>query len=44
MVNQELIELPASGGSIYYRHESSYVDEGAVVGEGTIVWHTKIKG
>jgi UDP-2-acetamido-3-amino-2,3-dideoxy-glucuronate N-acetyltransferase len=23
----------------YFKHESSYVDEGAVVGEGTRIWH-----
>ena len=25
--------------SEYFKHESSYVDEGAVVGEGTKIWH-----
>jgi len=39
MANKELVELPASGGGTYYRHESSYVDEGAVVGENTKIWH-----
>lgn len=39
MANKELIEGIAAGGGVYYRHESSYVDEGAKVGEGTKVWH-----
>jgi UDP-2-acetamido-3-amino-2,3-dideoxy-glucuronate N-acetyltransferase len=39
MRNNELIEMPAVGGGIYYRHESSYVDESAQVGEGTKIWH-----
>jgi len=39
MANKELIEAPANGGGIYYRHESSYVDEGAEVGENTKIWH-----
>lgn len=26
-------------GSNYYKHESAYVDEGAVIGENTKVWH-----
>ena len=39
MGNKELIEKPASGGGVYYHHESSYVDEGAEVGEGTKIWH-----
>lgn len=25
--------------SSYFRHESAYVDEGAVIGEGTKIWH-----
>jgi len=24
---------------IYFIHESSYVDEGAEIGEGTKIWH-----
>lgn len=39
MANKELIEQPAAGGGTWHRHESSYVDEGAQVGEGTKVWH-----
>jgi len=39
MGNKELIERSASGGGVYYHHESSYVDEGAEVGEGTKIWH-----
>ena len=23
----------------YYKHESAYVDEGAVIGDGTKIWH-----
>ena len=34
----ELIESN-SGNGIFRYHESSYVDEGASVGEGTVVWH-----
>jgi len=39
MLNNHLVETLATGGGIYYRHESSYVDEGAQVGEGTKIWH-----
>jgi len=39
MGNKELIEKPAAGGGVYWHHESSYVDEGAEVGEGTKIWH-----
>jgi UDP-2-acetamido-3-amino-2,3-dideoxy-glucuronate N-acetyltransferase len=39
MLNNHLVETPATGGGTYYRHESSYVDEGAQVGEGTRIWH-----
>jgi UDP-2-acetamido-3-amino-2,3-dideoxy-glucuronate N-acetyltransferase len=35
----EMRELPAEGGGSYRAHESSYVDEGARVGEGTRIWH-----
>ena len=38
-IHAELIEMPASEGGTYLRHESSYVDEGALVGEGTRIWH-----
>jgi UDP-2-acetamido-3-amino-2,3-dideoxy-glucuronate N-acetyltransferase len=36
---KELIEATAAGNGVYYRHESSYVDEGAAVGSGTKIWH-----
>jgi len=39
MANKQLIEMPVTSGGIYYRHESSYVDEGAQIGEGTKIWH-----
>lgn len=39
MANKEMIETAAEGGGSFQRHESSYVDEGAVVGAGTKVWH-----
>jgi len=39
MANKELVESEAAGGGVYYRHESSYVDEGAEIGAGTKVWH-----
>jgi len=39
MLNNHLVEKPAAGGGVYYHHESSYVDEGAEVGEGTKIWH-----
>lgn len=39
MANQEVQEFPAAGGGTYRVHESSYVDEGAVVAEGTRIWH-----
>ncbi len=39
MLNNHLVKTPATGGGTYYRHESSYVDEGAQVGEGTKIWH-----
>src|SRR5713101_1641690 len=28
--------MPASG---YFAHESSYIDDGAVIGKGTKIWH-----
>lgn len=34
----EMIDVPCVGGC-YKKHESSYVDEGAVVGADTRVWH-----
>jgi UDP-2-acetamido-3-amino-2,3-dideoxy-glucuronate N-acetyltransferase len=36
--NKELVETAVDGGS-WHRHESSYVDEGAIVGPGTKIWH-----
>lgn len=39
MGNSELIEMEASGGGVFHRHESSYVDSGASVGEKTKIWH-----
>lgn len=38
MTNKEIITVACEGGE-YRRHESAYVDEGAVVGAGTHVWH-----
>jgi UDP-2-acetamido-3-amino-2,3-dideoxy-glucuronate N-acetyltransferase len=35
----EIIERPAAGSGTYKVHESSYVDEGVSVGEGTRIWH-----
>jgi len=37
--NKELIEIAAGDGGSWHRHESAYVDEGAIVGAGTKVWH-----
>ena len=34
----EMIAVPCEGGE-WRRHESAYVDEGAVIGAGTRVWH-----
>jgi len=39
MDRTELMQMPSKDGNIYYRHESSYVDVGAEVGEGTKIWH-----
>ncbi|HQK35006.1 MAG TPA: acyltransferase [Spirochaetales bacterium] len=39
MGNKELIEKPAADGGIFYCHESSYVDEGALIGTSTKIWH-----
>jgi len=39
MHKNELVAMHAKDGGFYYRHESSYVDEGAEVGEGTKIWH-----
>lgn len=39
MTNPELVEQEAEGGGTYYRHQSSYVDQGARVGAGTKIWH-----
>lgn len=38
MVGNEIIAVPCEGGE-WKRHESAYVDEGAVIGAGTRVWH-----
>jgi len=35
----EMREVPASGGGSALAHESSYVDPGATIGQGTRVWH-----
>lgn len=34
----EILEVVVPGGA-YNRHESSYVDEGAIIGVGTRIWH-----
>lgn len=39
MGRKEVVEQPAEGGGTFARHESAYVDEGAVVGAGTRIWH-----
>lgn len=39
MASPELLEAPAEGGGVFYRHESSYVDQGARVGRNTKIWH-----
>ncbi len=39
MANSELIELPSADGGTFMRHESTYVDKGALVGSGTRIWH-----
>jgi len=39
MTNPELVEQEVEGGGTYYRHQSSYVDQGARVGAGTKIWH-----
>lgn len=38
MAADEIIEVPTVGGS-WKKHESAYVDEGAVIGANTRVWH-----
>jgi UDP-2-acetamido-3-amino-2,3-dideoxy-glucuronate N-acetyltransferase len=38
MAKSEIITVTCEGGD-YRKHESAYVDEGAVVGAGTRVWH-----
>lgn len=38
MAANEIIEIPVAGG-VWSRHESAYVDEGAIIGSGTKVWH-----
>ena len=35
----EMREVPAAGGGSALVHESSYVDDGATIGQGTRVWH-----
>lgn len=35
----EMREVPAAGGGSVLVHESSYVDDGATLGNGTRVWH-----
>jgi UDP-2-acetamido-3-amino-2,3-dideoxy-glucuronate N-acetyltransferase len=39
MGSGEMRELPAEGGGAFQAHESSYVDPGARVGDGTRIWH-----
>jgi UDP-2-acetamido-3-amino-2,3-dideoxy-glucuronate N-acetyltransferase len=39
MSSSEMRELMGPQGQSYFVHESSYVDEGAIVGGGTRVWH-----
>jgi UDP-2-acetamido-3-amino-2,3-dideoxy-glucuronate N-acetyltransferase len=39
MTTPELVEQEAEGGGTYYRHQSSYVDQGAKVEAGTKIWH-----
>lgn len=34
----EIIILPCQGGQ-YQKHESAYVDDGAIIGTGTRIWH-----
>lgn len=38
MPKNELIEMPSADG-LWHKHESAYVDEGAIIGAGTKVWH-----
>lgn len=38
MSKEEVMTVPCAGGE-YRVHESAYVDEGAVVGAGTRIWH-----
>lgn len=35
----EMREVPAAGGGSALVHESSYVDDGARIGQGTRIWH-----
>jgi N-acetylglucosamine-1-phosphate uridyltransferase (contains nucleotidyltransferase and I-patch acetyltransferase domains) len=39
MGDKEIVEILASTGGSFSRHESAYIDEGATVGGGTRVWH-----
>ncbi len=38
MAHTEIIAVPCEGGQ-YKKHESAYVDEGAIIGADTRVWH-----
>jgi len=38
MANSEIQRIACQGGE-YQKHESAYVDDGAVVGAGTRIWH-----
>ncbi|MCX7025024.1 MAG: acyltransferase [Spirochaetes bacterium] len=38
MESNEILTIPCSDGD-YRKHESAYVDEGALVGIGTKIWH-----
>ncbi len=35
----QLIECESFDGGKYFKHESSYVDEGSQIGSGTRIWH-----
>ncbi|MBN9412614.1 MAG: Gfo/Idh/MocA family oxidoreductase [Candidatus Paracaedimonas acanthamoebae] len=39
MDQERRIELKKSQSQDYFAHESAYVDEGAIVGKGTKIWH-----
>jgi UDP-2-acetamido-3-amino-2,3-dideoxy-glucuronate N-acetyltransferase len=38
-MGSEISEEIAEDGGIFYRHESSYIDAGSMVGAGTYIWH-----